>query len=176
MTEAPNDGSVVFHTKWFDIVARSVPGSNGPHYVINCTDFVTVVAVTTEGKLLLVRQFRPALGAESLELPSGHVEIGETPEQAARKELLEETGHVVDQFELISEVSPAIGRFSNRMWCYFAGGARPTNDPGYRLEDGVDPIQFAGSVRDLVGQKEFCSSLSHTALFAAIVRGRMKLD
>ena len=44
-----------------------------------------VVAVTKAGELLLVRQFRPARGEASLELVSGHVEIGETPEEAARK-------------------------------------------------------------------------------------------
>src|SRR3954447_4362458 len=93
---------VVFDTKWFQIVARQFPGSKDPHYLINSTDFVDVVAVTEAGKLLLVRQFRPAAGRETLELPSGHVEAGETPEDAVRKELLEETGYVADTFELLA--------------------------------------------------------------------------
>ena len=167
---------IVFDTKWFQIVARRVAGDLHPHYVINCTDFVAVVAVTTQGELLLVRQFRAARGAASLEVPSGHVEIGETPEEAARKELLEETGYVAEKFELLRTLAPCIGRFSNQMWCYLALDARPTTDPDYQFEAGVELVKYCGSLRTLLAEPEFCSSLSHTALLAALAQGRIGFD
>jgi ADP-ribose pyrophosphatase len=167
---------VVFDTKWFQIVARQFAGSKDPHYLINSTDFVDVVAVTEAGKLLLVRQFRPAAGRETLELPSGHVEAGETPEEAVRKELLEETGYVADTFELLATASPAIGRFTNKMWSYFAANARPTNDAGYQVEAGLKHVLYEGSVRALVADKDFCSCVSHSTLLAAVARGRVTLD
>jgi ADP-ribose pyrophosphatase len=176
MSESRGSDQVVFQTKWFEIVARQTLGSRDPHYVINSTDFVGVVAVTTEGKLLLVRQFRPAVERSTLEVPSGHIDEGETPEMSARKELLEETGHVADRFELLATVAPAIGRFTNRMWCYFAPDARPTDQPGYQIESGIEPVHHSGPVRGLMLNDEFCSSLSHSILLTAIARGRIALD
>src|SRR5437763_11391084 len=104
------DRRVVYSTPWFDLVAKSLAGHDQPHYSIRTTDYVSVVAVTRQRRLLLVRQYRPAVEGMTLELPSGHVEPGETPEEAARKELLEETGHVADRFELLGEFSPDTGR------------------------------------------------------------------
>jgi ADP-ribose pyrophosphatase len=171
---APDD--VVFSTKWFQVVARKSPGSNEPHYLIDSTDFVSLVVLNTENRLLLVRQYRPAVKRMTLEVPSGHVEIGETPEEAARKELLEETGYVVDKFELVTTISPAIGRFTNSMWCYFAANARPTSDPNHQMEAGVELVAYDGPIRALIDKQEFCSSLSYAAIFAAVARGRISLE
>jgi ADP-ribose pyrophosphatase YjhB (NUDIX family) len=175
MPQKPAGDEVVFNTKWFQIVARSVPGSAQPYYLVNSTDFVVVVAVDARGKLLLVRQFRPAINATSLELPSGHVEEGETPEEAARKELLEETGHVGGRFELLTTLSPAIGRFTNRMWCYFVADARPSGEPGHEPEAGIELVLWGGTLPSLLSEKGFESSLSCSALFAAVLRGKLKL-
>jgi ADP-ribose pyrophosphatase len=176
MPQTPAGDKVVFHTKWFQIVARNVPGSADPHYLVNSVDFVAVVALDARGRLLLVRQFRPAINAPSLELPSGHVEIGETPEEAARKELLEETGHVGAQFELLTTLSPAIGRFTNRMWCYFVADARPSGEPGHEPEAGIELVLYDGKLPALLSEQGFYSSLSCSALFAAVMRGRLKFQ
>jgi ADP-ribose pyrophosphatase len=171
----PGD-KVVFNTKWIQIVARNTPGSADPFYLINSIDFVAVVALDARGRLLLVRQFRPAVNALSLELPSGHVEIGETPEEAARKELLEETGHVGTRFELLTTLSPAIGRFTNRMWCFFVADARPSGEPGHAPEAGIELVLYDGTLPALLSEKGFYSSLSCSALFAALMRGKMKFQ
>ncbi len=176
MTEPTLIDTVVYETPWFQLAARQVTGARHPHYVFKCTDFVVVVAVTKAGELLLVRQFRPARGEASLELVSGHVEIGETPEEAARKELLEETGHVAPEFLMLRTLAPCIGRFTNHMWCFLALDAEPTPDRAYAVEAGMEPVKYTGKVRDLLARPEFCSSLSHTALLAAMVHGAVRLD
>jgi ADP-ribose pyrophosphatase YjhB (NUDIX family) len=170
MSQKSTEDEVVFATKWFQLVARSVPGSAEPHYLVNSTDFVAVVAVDARERLLLVRQFRPAINGVSLELPSGHVEVGETPEEAARKELLEETGHTGGRFELLTTLSPAIGRFTNRMWCYFVADAQPSGEP----EAGTELVLYDGTLPSLLSEKGFESSLSCAALFAAVMRGKLK--
>jgi hypothetical protein len=81
------EDKVVFATPWFELVAKHPAGYSEPHYSIRTQDYVMVIATTVDGRLLLVRQFRPAVGEKTLEFPSGHVERGETPLQAARKEL-----------------------------------------------------------------------------------------
>ena len=114
--------TVVFETPWFDVVTR--PAIDGrDYYMLELGDYVSVVALTPDRQMVLVRQYRPVVGADTLELPSGHVEAGETPEQAARKELLEETGMTAPTFELLGSLVPDVGRLTNRMWCYFAADA-----------------------------------------------------
>lgn len=171
--EAP-DEQVVLATKWFRLVARRMTAQAEPHYSIRSQDYVHVVALDTQGQLLLVRQFRPAVGQMTLELPSGHVEPDQTPEQAARAELLEETGHVADQFELLGDCWPDTGRLSNRLWYYFAGDVRPTTDPSHQPEAGIDFVRYPGTVRQLLEEKSFSNGLNRAGLLAAILKGKLK--
>jgi len=175
MPDTTSNEEIVFTTKWFAIAAKTVAGGGDPHYVLQTNDFVSIVATDLGGRLLLVRQFRTAADRVTLEIPSGHVEEGETPEEAARKELLEETGHVADEFELIGKLSPCIGRYQNRLWCYFARGARPTGDPDFRVEEGIEPVYYAGSLADLVRDESFLSSLSVSSLMLALVEKRLAM-
>ena len=78
------DDKVVFSVPWFDVVARKAEGSASPYYILRTCDHVTVLAATAEGPLLMVRQYRPAVERETLELPSGHVEEGELPEASCQ--------------------------------------------------------------------------------------------
>lgn len=166
-------GKSVFRTPWFEVFADDTSGSPEPHYSIHAPDFVVVVALTTEGHLLMVRQFRPAVGAVTLELPAGHVDPGETPEQSARKELYEETGYDAATLELIATLSPSTARFTNRLWCFFARDA--TRRPQAVIERGMEPVIYTRGLAALLEEKDFYSTGSSAALFAAVARGRLPL-
>jgi 8-oxo-dGTP pyrophosphatase MutT (NUDIX family) len=130
----------VFDTRWFSVVEE--PQATGdPFYLLELPDYVSVVALTASRELLLVRQYRPVVGRETLELPSGHVDPGERPEDAARRELLEETGFEAAALETLGTLVPDVGRLANRMWCYFAAGVRPSAVPHER-ESGVTLVQL----------------------------------
>jgi 8-oxo-dGTP pyrophosphatase MutT (NUDIX family) len=66
------------------------------YYVLDLADAVHVVALTPDGEVLLVRQFRAGSGRDSLEIPGGLVDQGEDPCTAGARELLEETGYAGD--------------------------------------------------------------------------------
>ena len=85
--------SIEFTTPWFDLVAKRMNAVDPPYYSLRMLDYVSVIALTTERQVVLVRQYRPAVERYTLELPSGHVEADETPEQSAHRELAEETGY-----------------------------------------------------------------------------------
>lgn len=165
----------VFATPWFALVAKTPPGYNAPHYSIRANDYVSVVAVTIDGRLVLVRQYRPAVDAYTLELPSGHVEAGETPEQAARKELLEETGFVAERLDYLGVFCPDTGRYGNQMWCYVAHGVVPTSDPTHQAEAGIETVLFAGTLAELLEQTEFACALNAAVLMLAVAKQHLQV-
>jgi ADP-ribose pyrophosphatase len=121
----------IFRTPFFRLVEKDVAGFERPFHWIDSPDCVTVLAVTVDGKVPLVRQYRPALDRESLELPSGHIDpADETREVAARRELLEETGYDARNLEFLGVVDPDTGRLRARIWCYFARDAVKAAETG----------------------------------------------
>ena len=70
---------------------------------------VVIVAMLDNGKVLFVRQFRYAHHREFLELPAGRIDPGEKPLIAAKRELLEETGHVAAKWTALTVIHPCIG-------------------------------------------------------------------
>src|SRR5688572_27121618 len=95
MSPARWQENAVFTTPWFSLVERRPHDQPKapPYYALVTHDYVCVVAVTAEGRFVMVRQFRPAVERLTLELPAGTVEPGETPEACIRRELEEETGY-----------------------------------------------------------------------------------
>src|SRR5580692_9212866 len=69
------------------------------YYVLEYPNWVNAVAITNDDKILMVHQYRHAAGIVSLEIPGGVIEDGETPQDALRRELLEETGYLFEDFE-----------------------------------------------------------------------------
>jgi ADP-ribose pyrophosphatase len=174
MNKPIRERETVFATPWFQVLAEQAQGGGQPHYVIQGLDFVVIVAVTPQDQILLVRQYRTAVGEVTLELPAGHLDPGETPEQAARRELLEETGYGADTFELLGSLSPSVARFTNRMWCFFAPRAKPAAGAQAQREAGVELVVYDRGVQGLIGENRFYSAPNYAALLLAVLRGGLK--
>lgn len=93
-------------------------------YRIDASDWVNVVPLTAADEVVMVRQWRHGVGEITLEIPGGIVDPGETPAQAAARELLEETGFRADGIEPIGVVNPNPALFGNRVHTFLAPGAR----------------------------------------------------
>lgn len=90
-------------------------------------DFAVVGAVTEEGDILLVRQFRPGPGKYTLDLPGGMVDYGDSAEETARKELLEETGY---EGELEAVTTSFVTAYSTaRKYIFIARNCRKVAEP-----------------------------------------------
>jgi ADP-ribose pyrophosphatase len=166
---------IVFDTRWFQLVAKYPPGWSDPHYSIRTADYVTVIARTPEGEgaWLLVRQYRPAVEMMTLEFPSGHVEPGQTPEEAARCELAEETGYRANRLDLVGQLAPDVGRLCNRLWVYFAPELVALVD--HQPEPGIEVVHYTDSLAKLVKEKDFCHAFNHAALLLALAGGQVPL-
>jgi len=102
-----------FRSPWcaFRVDEVALPGGDTIEYgVLETGGFASVVPLTQEGKVVLVRQWRQPLGAFTLELPSGGVDRGEDPRGAAERELFEETGFRAVGLEYLVSVHTSTGR------------------------------------------------------------------
>ena len=101
-------------------------------HLLETPPWVAIVALTPDRELLLVDQYRRGLDAVSRELPAGVIEPGELPLDAARRELLEETGHQAEHWTPLLTVSPEPARSTSRAHLFVARGARQV--AGQRLD------------------------------------------
>ncbi|MFZ3171265.1 MAG: NUDIX hydrolase [Carboxydocellales bacterium] len=102
---------------------------------LSTKDAVVIVPRTQDNKIVLVRQIRPAIGEELLELPAGGIEKGEQALPAARRELAEETGYVAREIKLISTFYPSPGITSEKMYLYLA---EVEEQASQQLDNGED--------------------------------------
>lgn len=89
--------STVYANKWIRLVETKLEVRDSEpdnfYHVEGPADLVSVLAITSKGRVLLVEQYRFAVDAVTLDLPGGAAEPGEVPQLAASRELLEETGY-----------------------------------------------------------------------------------
>jgi ADP-ribose pyrophosphatase len=79
-----------------------------------------IIPFVSDKEILMVRQYRYALGKETLEIPAGKLDPGESPEQCIRRELVEETGHEAGKIEWVCTYAPALG-YSNELIHIYSG-------------------------------------------------------
>jgi 8-oxo-dGTP pyrophosphatase MutT (NUDIX family) len=116
-----------FADRWLRLRSDSVllPGGRllSPCNIFEYPDWVDVIALTAELKVVLVDQYRHAVGQIRTEFPAGAVDDGEAPMAAIKRELLEETGYASEQWHLLGSapVNPVLQ--TNRIHCFLALGA-----------------------------------------------------
>jgi ADP-ribose pyrophosphatase YjhB (NUDIX family) len=111
---------------------RYEPPGGGPaptFYALRSTDWVNVIPLTADRRVLLVRQYRFGIDGFTLEIPGGMCDPDEDPSSAARRELLEETGHESPEIVELGWVHPNPAIQTNRCWCYLARDVVHTRSP-----------------------------------------------
>ena len=133
--------------------------------ILETRDWVNIVAVTPEKKVLAVKQFRFGVAKTTVEIPAGIIEKGESHEQAAIRELKEETGYTTDRWQYLGwfEANPAF--LNNVCHAWLALDAVKTHAP--QLDDGEEISLSELSleeVREEIEQGRMRNSLTLLAL------------
>ncbi len=135
-----NKVSRVFETEWFSIEAISDSISNQkPYYRLSCNDSVAILAKTTEDKIILIRQYRPAIDAFTIEPPSGYVDDKESPEYAIKRELLEETGYICELISYMGSLKICPSRINNSLHVFFGKDAKLRGEKS-REDEGAELV------------------------------------
>ena len=111
------------YKRWFGVRVDSLrypSGREGKIDIVEHVGGVTIVALDPDDRLLLVRQYRHAVGRELLELPAGTLDSGESPERCAERELQEETGYRPGRLERLGGFYTAPGYCTEYLHIFLA--------------------------------------------------------
>lgn len=164
---------------WMDVIAREVEFTAGAkpeiYHAVAQMDYLAAVALTPDGRIPIVRQYRPAVEAFTWELPAGLVERGEDPAAACARELLEETGYPARAVHSLGMPAAACtGRLSNQVHSFFVqAGERAANftpEPGLTVA-----LKTPAELVALIKSGTFVQQLHLGALLLAELRSFLTL-
>ena len=158
----PHQIRKVFEGRIFNVTVESItlPGGNPLEAeIIRHPGSVVLIPVTDGGEIMLVRQYRHAIGRPVWELPAGSLKQGEDPRAAAARECHEEIGLIPSSVERLGAFFPTPGYCNEEMNVYRATGLRAPTDqePAARQDEDEDIEARAFSVeaiRQMVGSGE----------------------
>lgn len=113
---------------------------NPEHYVLEYPDWVNVTAITAEGKFVFVRQYRHAFDGIFDELCAGVSEKGEQPIEAARRELLEETGYAGGEWTLTMTIGQNPSTCNNLTYCFLAQGVEKVGSQHLDASEDIEVV------------------------------------
>ncbi len=164
---------------WMAIIEREVEFARGAkpdlYRAVDQRDYVAIVAQLPDGRIPIIRQYRPALESFTWELPAGLLDEGEDPAACCRRELMEETGFAALSVHPLGRYAPCSGRLSNRLHSFYVTVGPVAENK--RLEPGIElklvtPVQLA----DLIEAGEFVLQLHAGALLLAGLHGFISLE
>jgi 8-oxo-dGTP pyrophosphatase MutT (NUDIX family) len=166
--------------KWIDVREDRVRLPNGAiideFHVLEYPDWVCTIPITTDGTLVMVEQYRHGIGQPCLEFPAGVIDSGEDILAAARRELVEETGHDARRFEYLGRCAPEPSRHSNYAHIVAALDARPSRAPEPDHDEVIHVTTWPlANVRQLVEQDSFVHGVHHAAILLGHLKGYLDL-
>ena len=177
------DSETLLDSPWVKVRRDAVSLPNGAQiddfYAITIRDASAIVALDTEGNLILKREYRYCYDRELTEIPAGAFEPGETdPLAVAGRELLEETGYVSDKWEYLGATVESSGKMTNYMHIFFARDCRKVS--GQSLDETEEltvlPVPLEQAVEMVMTNEICCNSSAHGILRVARMLEREKRE
>ena len=166
----------LFHDLWFKVRKDKCEAPDGkiidPYYVYEFPTWVTALALTEDGKVILEKQYRHALGEICIEIPGGCVDdTDKSHEEAIARELLEETGYSFTSYEYLGKISANPSTNSNLMHMYLArGGKKVASQHLDGNEDIEVMLMTIDELKDLLRQNKIIQAMHVTCMMYGLER------
>lgn len=144
---------------------------NPEHYVLEYPDWVNIIAITDEGQFVMIRQYRHGFDEVLTELCAGVAEAGETPLEAAKRELLEETGYGGGTWEQTMTIGQNPSICNNLTYCFTARGVKRLAPQS--LDEGEDievTLMTEDEVRAMLDRDEMKQALMAAPLWRHLAK------
>jgi 8-oxo-dGTP pyrophosphatase MutT (NUDIX family) len=109
-------------------------------YVIESRDWINIIPLTDDHQVVMIWQYRHGSREVTLEIPGGLVDPGDTPEKAAARELLEETGYQAKKWVKIGVVKPNPALFNNRCYTFLAQDIKKASAPKLDQTEDIEVV------------------------------------
>lgn len=164
----------LFKDLWFTVRQDTCERPDGrivtPYYVYEFPTWVTALALTEDGKVILERQYRHGLGETHYEIPGGCVDDTDASFQdAIARELLEETGYTFSHYEYLGKTSSNPSTNNNWMHMYLATGGKLVKEQALDDNEDIEIHLFTlDELQQLLDRNEIIQSMHVTAIYYAL--------
>jgi 8-oxo-dGTP pyrophosphatase MutT (NUDIX family) len=142
-------------------------GAEHDFFILESAPWVNVIPLTADGLVVMVRQYRHGTRTVTLEIPGGLVEEGDTPEEAAARELMEETGYRAARMIGFGSVHPNPAIQNNRCYTFLAEDVTPF---GAQQQDEREDIEVVLKPLSQIPSLIRGGEISHALVIAAFYR------
>lgn len=166
----------LYKAPWFTIRKDRCETPTGkivdPYYVYEFPEWVSALAITKEGRVVMVRQYRHGIAETILEVPGGCVDDTDASYQAAiERELLEETGYRFERYTYLGKVSPNPSTNNNWMHMYLAtGGVKVAEQQLDQNEEIEVELLSIEALRALVDENRIAQALHVCTIMYGLAR------
>lgn len=131
------------HFRIFDLMRETYisprTGDQYPFYVLQTMDWTNIIPVTSDGHVVMIRQFRAGIRSFTLEIPGGLVDPSDgSPLKAARREMCEETGYDSEEIVSLGMAHPNPAFMNNRCYTFLARNARCIGEQKLDIGEDID--------------------------------------
>jgi 8-oxo-dGTP pyrophosphatase MutT (NUDIX family) len=138
---------------------------------------VVMVGVTPQGNVIIEKQFRPPMGRDVIELPAGLVEAGEDMEEAARRELIEETGWAAGKLEFLAEGPISTGASTESLRAYLCTDLQHVGKNGGDDNEIIEVIEVPiGNAQQFLRDQQLQGTLVDLKVFGLVELARKLLE